>query len=70
MTPVSDNKVLDCKSDEYNAVFEEACEISKATRANPNRSTPTSYEGYCIAVDRVGAGLAEAAKKTLKDNGW
>jgi len=62
MAPISDNKVLDCNSKEYTAVFEEACEVSKKNRENPNKSMPTSYEGYCSAVDRVGPSLAEVAK--------
>jgi len=65
MYPISDNKVLDCNSDEYIAVFEEAYEMSKTKRENPNKSMSTSYEGYCSAVDRVGPSLAEAAKKVF-----
>jgi len=63
MAHISDSKVLDCNSKEYVDVFEKACEVSKMNRENPNKSMSTSYEGYCSAVDRVGPGLAEAAKK-------
>jgi len=65
MDVVSDNKILDCNSNEFIEVFEKAYGTSKINRENPNKSTSTSYEGYCSAVDRVGPGLAEVAKKIL-----
>lgn len=66
----SDNKVLDCNSEEFDASFDAAIKISKARRLNPNKSEISTYEGYCVAVDRVGKDLEKAAKKTIKDFGW
>ena len=65
-----DDKILNCNSEEFDAVFEAALKISKTRRLNPNKSMPSTYDGYCTAIDRVGSDLGEATKKALKDFGW
>ena len=64
------DKIFDHTSKEFETTLNVALKDVAAKRQNPNKSLEATYEGYCIAVDRVGKDLAKAAKNTLKKSGW
>jgi hypothetical protein len=62
--------IFDCNSDEFDKTFDLALKEVAESRCNPNNSLDATYLGYCNAVERVGVGLAEAAKDSLKRWGF
>jgi len=67
---ITDEQILDPNSNGFDVVYEEALEIAKKRRQNPNKSKISTIEGHRMAIERFGEGLGVAAKNALEEYGW
>jgi len=67
---ITDEQILDPNSDGFNVAYEEALEVAKKRRQNPNKSKISTAEGHRVAIERFGEGLGMAAKNALEEHGW